>query len=625
MSLESRADSVGETGGNSTSPPSRDSRKTLAVAFLLGLIVLAVYSSTYRFGILAIDDAGYVAIGDTVSGGLTPKNIAWAFTSTQFDNYFPITLLSFQFDGTLYGTNYGGYHFTNALLHALTAGLLLWFLRLATGSLWRSAVVAALFALHPARVESVAWIAERKDVLSGAFGIASLIAYVYYARRPSVPRMLAVLVLLILGMLSKAMLVTWPAVMLLMDIWPLRRIGNSTSQNVPAIPTTTIPRLLLEKIPLFAASLAIAWVTFKVQHSVGAVVALEGFDSRGIDVRLANALLSYVRYIGMLFWPVDLGAFYPHTDIPLWKTLGSLALLIAVSLYFLRRRLDRPYLLVGWLWFLGTLVPVIGLVQVGLQAIADRYTYLPHVGLLFALVWAIADSAFFTRFRNAIVTLTILLLIIFCVGSWRQSQHWQSNVTLWTRAHAVTTNNLAACDRLARAYLRLGQHANALPYVIEGAQIAPTVERQDTVGNLLLDLKRYDDALVYFRLASLNKDNKPDAYVPHVKLIQALRLAGKGEEAEFVLRQLLSNPHVPRDLVLADLNLPGAIAQYRAHLAANPQDAVARNVLGVALARSGDLHGAIEQFRAALAINPDMSDVKRNLVHAMDLLREKEK
>ena len=620
--------------------PSREARASVVVAVLLGLAILAVYSSTYHFGLVNFDDEFYLADRATVATGLTPSNIAWAFTTFDFGNYHPLTWISYQLDATLWGQNYGRYHLTNALLHALTSGLLLWFLRLATGSFWRSAAVAAIFALHPARVESVAWISERKDLLSGAFGIASLIAYAYYARKPhsvgGFLRMAAATLLLALGMLSKAMLVTWPAVMLLMDVWPLRRIGNFASKDasIPAcglasaqaqgvalsvVPPATLPRLLLEKIPLFAVSLAISLATLTAQQAGNAVISLERY---GVLARISSALLSYVRYLGLLFFPTDLAALYLLKPVPAWQAIGSAAILLTITFFAIRFRKEKPYLLIGWLWFLGTLVPVIGLVQTGSQAIADRYSYLPHIGLLVAFVWLVADSVFILRCRRAAAALTVILLLALGVASWRQSQYWRDSVTLWTRVYDVTTDNLAACDRLAGEYINNNQPELAVKYVVDAARIQPTKERQDTAGTVLMVVRRYAEAAVYFRLMSEDKQNPPGTYGPQMKLIRALRLAGQNEEAQRVLDKLLADPAVPRLLVEAELNLPGAIAQYRAHIAANPRDAVARNVLGVALAQSGDLAGAIEQFRAALAINPGMTDAKANLERATGLMKK---
>lgn len=600
--------------------PGLDIRKLLLIAVGVALASFAVYWPTLGYGLVNYDDISNIETNPYVNTGLSIDNIKWAFTSMGFANYYPMTWVSFQLDAAIWGKWYGGFHLTNVILHSVAASLLLWFLWAATGSVWRSAAVAALFAVHPAHVESVAWVTERKDVLSTAFGMAALVAYVYYSRKPSATRMVAVASLTLLGMLAKPMIVTWPALLLVLDYWPLRRFSNQYEAGAaPGLFAVSSPRrLVLEKIPIFVMTIGISIATYLAQQKGLAVRAL---DEHGIFERCANALVAYLKYVGLLFWPTNLAVLYPLHPIPEWQWCSAFFVLLLVFAALFQQRNRRPYLLSGWLWFVGTLVPVIGIIQVGGQSMADRYSYVPHMGLMIAVVWLAADAPQLRKSPRAVGAMVVTLAIVLCVMSWRQVQLWRDSFTLWTHTLSVTKDNIIAHSNLAADLTTRGKEADALPHLLEIARLAPNAsDRQNAAGMMLMFLGRYAQAVPYLRAAAENPTNVRGTYVSRVNLIKALRASGQAAEAEFELRKLRSDPDVPQLLVEAELDLGGAIAQYRAQVAANPRNAVARNVLGVSLARSGDLTGAMEQFRKALEIDPTMTDARDNLEHARLLI-----
>ena len=370
-------------------------RNTYTVAAVCGFLLLAValvFGQTVRHDFVNYDDNAYVYENPQVAGGLTAHGIAWAFTSFHVSNWHPLTWLSHMLDCQFYGLHAGGHHLTNVLLHAATAILLFLVLRRMTGDLWPSAFVAAVFAIHPLRAESVAWVAERKDVLSGLFFMLTLGAYAGYARRPfSLGRYLTVVLLFALGLMAKPMLVTLPFVLLLLDYWPLGRIGPHRRTGI-----SSFRRVVVEKIPLLALTAASCVATVIAQGT--AVIAI---DVIPLPSRIANALVSYVAYMGQLFYPAGLAVLYPHPEggLPIWKVAASSLVLAGISAAALVWRRRFPYLFVGWFWYVGMLVPVIGLVQVGLHAMADRYTYLPQIGLCIAVTWGVAQLAASRRYH----------------------------------------------------------------------------------------------------------------------------------------------------------------------------------------------------------------------------------
>src|SRR5580704_10167611 len=400
---------------------------TIAICIALAGLTWLIFGQTLWHDFVNYDDPRYVYENTRITGGLSISGIAWAFTHIHSLNWHPLTTISHMLDCQLYGLKAGWHHFTNVLLHTLATILLFRALEQMTGAVWRSAFVGAVFAIHPLRVESVTWIAERKDVLSGVFFMLTLLAYVCYVRSPRVGRYLVVVFLFVCGLMSKPMLVTLPFVLLLLDYWPLARIKGQFGKRV------------LEKIPLIALSAVSSIITFLVQK--GAVGRAEDLP---ILERINNAVVSYVLYIWQMLWPVNLAVFYPHPEnrLPFWETASCLLLLICITAVAIGLRKQRPYLVTGWLWYLGMLVPVIGLVQVGWQGRADRYTYLPQIGLYIAATWGVADVTALYRYQRATLSAAAVALIgALSLCAWVQTSYWRDSERLFRHALAVTTNN----------------------------------------------------------------------------------------------------------------------------------------------------------------------------------------
>src|SRR6266436_473608 len=423
---------------------------TIGICIALAGLTWLVFGQTLWHDFINYDDQRYVYENTKITGGLSISGIAWAFTHIHSLNWHPLTTISHMLDCQLYGLNAGWHHFTNVLLHTLAAILLFLALQQMTGAVWQSAFVAALFAIHPLRVESVAWIAERKDVLSGVCFMLTLLAYVYYTHAPSLRRYLGVVLVFVLGLMSKPMLVTLPFVLLVLDYWPLRRIGRQTSYAGRQL---LIP--LLEKIPLIALSAVSSVVTFFAQK--GAV----GFTEQlPISARINNAVVSYVAYMWQMLWPVRLAVFYPHPEhrLRLWEIISCLVILICITAVAIALRKQRPYFITGWLWYLGMLVPVIGLVQVGWQSRADRYTYLPQIGLYVVATWAVADlTGLWRRQRTILSAAAILTIAVLSWRAWIQTSYWRDSETLFTHVLAVTSNNGVAENNLGIVFLRKGK------------------------------------------------------------------------------------------------------------------------------------------------------------------------
>ncbi len=474
-------------------------RQVLAVGGFLLLAVALVFGQAVRHEFVNFDDDD-VFENPHVSQGVSTQSIAWAFTHSHGNNWIPLTWISLMLDCQLYGLHAGGYHLTNVLLHAATAILLFLVLHRMTGRLWPSAFVAALFAVHPLRAESVAWVSERKDVLSGLFFMLTLAAYVSYVHhRPSLLRYLAVMVFFALGLMAKAMLVTLPLVLLLLDYWPLGRlaasstpphcnggafVGSANLRQTDLGRFSLAVRLVVEKLPLFALVAVSCVATVWAQGS-----ALAPVEYLPLGLRTGNALISYVAYLGQLFFPVGLAVFYPHPEgnLPAWKIIGAMLVLAAISAGVWAYRRRRPYLLVGWLWYLGILVPVIGLVQVGLQAMADRYTYLTQIGLYISLVWAGADLCRSWSYRRWLCRAASSLVLVILMGcAWRQTSFWCDSEALWTHALACTSWNKVAYSNLARALADRGQVDAAIAHYQKALEIKPDfAEAHYSLGNAL--------------------------------------------------------------------------------------------------------------------------------------------
>jgi protein O-mannosyl-transferase len=475
----------------------------VGISLLLVIGTLAVYSPVRNHNFINYDDDLYVTKNTNVEAGLSWRSVRWAMTSTEDANWHPVTWLSHALDCQLFGMDAGDHHLISVFIHALNALLLFLLLRRATGAAGASFIVAALFAWHPFNVESVAWIAERKNVLSTFFFLLALAAYGWYALKPRWQRMAVVAGVFVLALASKPMVVTLPFALLLLDYWPLQRISGWTERSTqfPA-PQQSVRNLLLEKLPLFALAAGVSVLTVYAQKSGGAVRSLQVFP---IHARLGNALDSYVGYIVKAIWPAGLAIHYPHLGLSLawWKPLLAAGFLCSVSLAVWRQRVRRSYLLVGWLWFLGTLVPVIGLVQVGNQAMADRYAYVPLLGLFVMAVWWMAElSAAYgvstaPRWISAGIVLGILALLTI-----RQLDYWQDSLSVWLHAEQVTPENAKMEQYLGLSYEEIGDTESAMPHFLRAEELDPSsVLNHVNIGALQIQEKRFDEAIAELETA----------------------------------------------------------------------------------------------------------------------------
>ncbi len=575
--------------------PKGQSAVTLGICFVLFAVTWVVFGRTLSYPFINFDDYAYVYGNPEVRKGLSLHGIAWAFTHVHGGNWHPLTSISHLLDCQLYGLNAGSHHFTNVLLHSIAVILLFLLLQQMTGARWRSAFVTALFAIHPLRVESVAWIAERKDVLSGVFFMLTLMAYVRYVRRPSSARYWPVLFLFALGLMSKPMLVTLPFVLLLLDYWPLGRVRSTSSaaksktRHADVRNVRSIGQLLIEKIPLLILSAASCVAALLAQAKAQAIVSVQELP---LTARISNAFVSCIVYLGQLFWPRSLGLFYPYAANNLLVGEGVLAIaaLLVISTIFVVLRKTHPYLITGWLWYLGMLVPVIGVIQVGMQAHADRYTYLPQIGLSFALVWGINDLSSSWRHRRTILGVIGGLAIVVLTGcAWIQTSYWSDSEKLWGHTLAVTPNTSLAEASLGDALLKEGRAREAIPYYEKALVLQPDdAEARNNLAYSLRQSGRLDEAIAQFRkvveLRSRHADpKKADAY-----------------------------SNLGRALVEKN-QLDEAIDQYRHAVDLQPDTWNFHNSLGNALLARGLTKEAVVQYEKALAINPRSVAICGNL------------
>ena len=616
---------------------------SLGVCLFLIAITWLVFGQTLSHEFVNFDDHVYVYENPVITGGLTLPGIIWAFRRSHARNWHPLTTISHMLDCQLFGLNAGGHHFTNVFLHTIAVILLFLVLRdmtggpSRTGSVWPSAFVAALFSIHPLHVESVAWISERKDVLSGVFFMLTLGAYVRYARQPSPARYITMLTLFALGLVSKPMLVTLPFVLLLLDYWPLDRgqrteIRGSRRRIRPLADRRSAVRhgesirwwirdqrsatanpsfggsgdrervegqswsnLVAEKIPLLALSAASCLATLLVQrHAAGSI------DQLPFAWRANNAIVTCVVYIWQMLWPVKLAVFYPHPDnrLPFWRVLLALALLITITTTVIALRRKRPYLITGWFWYLGMLVPVIGLVQVGEQARADRYTYLPQIGLYLMLTWAIADlSASWRRRREILSVAAAVVITALTWRAWIQTSYWENSETLWTHTLAVTTDNDVAHNNLGFIFLRRGELDEAISHFQTALNIRANNPEthyslgsalvHNNLGNAFLRKKLVDEAIAHYEKAV---ELRPDYADGHYNLGSALLQEGRIDEA---------------------------IAHWERTLSIQPNDAEVHTTLGDALLRKGEIGQAIAHYETALEIAPRSVSTLNNLAWAL--------
>jgi tetratricopeptide (TPR) repeat protein len=556
----------------------------LSICLALVFVAALPYLQTFRHAFIRFDDGVYVYENTHVQQGLTWSNILWAFTTMSAGNWHPLTWLSHMLDGQIFGLDPGWHHLVNVLLHAGNTLVLFLALHAMTSSVWRSALVAALFALHPLHVESVAWIAERKDVLSTFFGLSALWAYANYVRRPSFSRSAFLLGLFGLSLLSKPMLVTLPFLFFLLDLWPLNRLtfGNKKKQ-------ASIIQLLPEKLPLFAMSAVSSIVTWKAQHAAGAVASLQLWP---LSFRLSNAVVAYVAYLTKTVWPTDLAIIYPFPDqIPILTTTLAILALLAITITVLAFIRQRSWLTVGWFWFLGTLVPVIGVVQVGAQSMADRYTYFPLIGIFIMLAWSLPATAFAPANRPLLITagaMIALLLTGLTVLTFKEVRLWKNTVTLFNHALVVTKTNYMAHHLLGGALREQGDLAGAKSQFEQALQIRPDyADTHHDLGTVLLQERDFANAEAHFNVALKSKPLDPMVW-------NALGMA-KAHQGK----------------------IDEAVSLYRHALTLNPDYANAYSNLGATLLRQGKYDEAIETCQKALLLRPNHAETHAALAAAL--------
>jgi tetratricopeptide (TPR) repeat protein len=631
--------------------PTRWFQRNWCVYLALLVVVLVLYSRVRHYGFIGYDDPDYVTQNAHVRGGLSWPAVEWAFTTGYAANWIPLTWLSHMLDSELFALQGGAHHLMNVLLHILGSMLLFAALKRMTGAHWRSGLVALLFAVHPLHVESVAWVTERKDVLSGVFWFLALWLYSLYVERRSASLYVLLLAAFVFGLMAKPMVVTLPFVLLLLDVWPLGRFrkGGFTAGNWRAI--------LLEKVPLLALAVGASAVTYLVQLHGGAVSKLATVPLR---FRFGNALISYVVYIVKMFWPSRLAVFYPFTAVSLWLSIAAGVALLAVSAAVLRSVRARPYLAVGWFWYLGTLVPVIGLVQVGAQARADRYTYLPMVGILILIAWGLGEvAARRPGLKHAACALGAAACLAFSLLTWQQVALWQDDVTLFRHAIEVTDGNYVAYNNLGLALRKQGhlegamanyqmalrarpQFADALMnlgevYTIqnrpqeavvsleEAVRLSPAdAEMRRNLANALSGTGRKTAAELQYREALRLEPDSPEA---HTGLAAVLADQNRGEEAIGEMRQAIrlrpdyADGHYNlAGLLVAAGRMEEALGEYAEAVRLKPDDAEAHRGFGVALAAQGRLSKALEEFEACVRLKPDDARYRFNLATALAYL-----
>jgi tetratricopeptide (TPR) repeat protein len=560
-------------------------RIVFGVCVLLVLGVFLVFGRACGYGFVNFDDDSYFSANYHVKAGLTWKGTLWAFQTGYASNWHPLTWLSLMLDAQLFGTGPAGPHLTNVILHAANSVLLFLLLRRLTGAFWPSALVAAIFAIHPLRAESVAWVSERKDVLSGFFFMLTLLMYVRYVEwfrvKNSKFKVAYGLALLFfaLGLMSKPMLVTLPFLLLLLDYWPLNRFEAPVSNT--RLISKQIVRLVLEKLPFFVLSLASCVATVLAQKQ-----AIKTMDVLPSTFRLENALISYVTYVVQTIWPENLAAYYTYRlDMPAWQIVSAGALLFFVTLCAVLTVRRSPYFLIGWLWYLGMLVPVIGLLQVGGQAHADRYTYLPQIGFILAIVWAVNDLTTTWR-RPVLIAASIGLVTALMAAAWKQTSCWRNDASLWEHALACTSGNYTAHNNLGYVLAAQGRNSEAIKHYQQALEFNPSfADCANNIGTVYLHQEQLDEAMDYYhRALAINPD------FAEVYNNMAILLTKQGKTAE-------------------------AIEHYRKAIELKPDRAEFYNNLANLLATSGRTTEAMPLFQKALEVDPDNAKVHYNLAN----------
>jgi tetratricopeptide (TPR) repeat protein len=590
--------------------------RSFLICLALAISTFAVFYQVRSFAFINLDDQIYVYDNPNIQSGLTLDTVKWAFNIGYAVNWHPLTWLSHSLDWQLFGNNSGAHHLTNLFFHIVNTLLLFVVLKQMTSALWQSAFVAALFALHPLHVESVAWISERKDVLSAFFLFLTIWAYLRYVRQSKIRRYLLIVLFFTLGLMSKAMLVTLPFVLLLLDYWPLERFGKQK-----------ISCLILEKVPLFVLSAASSVITFLAQRTGGAVAQVAEL---GIKFRIYNAINSYVKYIEKMFWPSRLAVFYPHPgeNISLFFTVISAVILLIITIIVFAFAKKRRYLFTGWFWYLGTLIPVIGIVQVGSQALADRYTYITLTGLFIIIAWGLPELLEKWRYRKIILRpVAYMVLAVLAVSTYFQTKLWEDDITLYQHTLNVTENNYSIHTFIAKSFVEHGRIDEAVLHNFQALRIKPDyADALNSLGVAYYKTARLDEAIDCYNKAVKINPRQKEVYS---NLGMALAAKGEFDKAILLYNKALQ---IDPDSFNTRLNLGAALTssgkleqaaqEYQKILSIQPRNAVSHNDFGVVLFRQGELDEAIVHFRQAVKINPQYSDARNNLNAA---LAEKQK
>jgi len=599
------------------------------MAAALAIATLAVYGQVIGHQFIDLDDDLSIRDNPMVNAGLTLKGIAWAFTTFHDSNWHPVTWISHMVDCQFFGLNAGGHLLVNALIHVANTLLLFLVLKRLTGASWRSAIVAALFALHPLHVESVAWAVERKDTLSTFLGLLSLLAYARYAEAPSWKRYALVALWLGLGLMAKSMLVTWPFVFLLLDYWPLRRVEWQPADGIGRFAKAWVP-LIREKLPLFCL-VAISMVVTYLAQSYGGTQALVDAP---FSLRLSNAIVSYAKYLFLTVWPSGLGVYYPLSPggVPAWQLAVAIVFLLALTAIAIREARQRPYLIVGWFWFLGTLVPVIGLVQVGVGfAMADRYHYVPSIGLFVAIVFGLSDLANAWRIgRVTIAAASAIVLLILGSLTGIQASRWRDSLTLFERTLSVTSNNALIQNQMGTVLNRQGKHAEAVPYFAEALRIKPDYfHALANMGRVLRQQGKGAEAIGFYQRAL---KVRPDSVKARMQLALVLVKEEKGDEAlqQFyeAMKLAPNDPDIRTNLGLMlarQGKFSEATFQLSEALRLEPGNAESNNNLGLVFLMAGQPEKSVPYFSAALRLKPNFRAASDNLRRAQRQIGARQK
>ena len=608
-------------------------RLNLMISLFLILAIVMIYGQVGSFGFVDWDDGSYVTKNLYVQKGLSEEGFIYAFSTFHGGSWHPVTWLSHMLDSELYGLNPAGHHYTNIIFHIANSLFLFFILFRMTGALWRSAFVAALFAVHPLHVESVAWVSERKDVLSTFFGLLMIGSYYRYTKIPDLKNYLLVIIFLSMGLMSKSMLVSFPFVLLLVDFWPLKRIQLKNNSGLrledPArYGFKGIYQLVVEKIPLFVIAFIICILTFFIQRSDGVMASLEVLP---LKTRISNAIISYVSYIFKAIWPHNLSYYYPYSigTFPAWYIYGAAFLILSVLLWAIYLSKQYPYVIVGLFWYFGTLVPVIGLVQVSDQAMADRYTYIPLIGLFIVVAWGLPDILKKWQYRKIFLcVLAIVMLSSLTMRAFFQTRHWKNSITLFENAVKINVNNYHALNNLITALTVNGKYDDAFFYLSRALKTNPQkVYLRMNLANVLFLRSKPDEAISQYREILQTDSENADA---HYNLAYVLSSQNKLNEAVSHYNETL---RIDPKYAKAHYNLGNicfnqgktaeAFRHYAEAIKIKPDYVQAYNKLGVILFKQKKFNKAKVLFLQALQIDPNFSEASTNLIVAQNNILSK--